>query len=323
MVRGARARIKRGETVLGEGMISSLKRFKDDVREVLQGLECGIGIEGDQGRAAERRHRGLHAPRRSRARCSVEAAVRTSVGSAGGGGHGRAAPAGRRIAQGQAPRPEGSEGHAAPPLRDLGRRGGSPRRVAARDPGAGLRVGRLPPRQRSDLQGHGLHRGPRGRLGAPTSRCEILVTCKASGSNASTSSSRKRSPCSSSGAQGPAARVRDRDRGGHDAGSQARQGLRLGAGRRSASGPPRSSALESARGFVWSWLRRHLDLRVTPEIDVPARPVHGARRAHPGAPRRAQASRRRRRRRDGRSRASRRSRRPSSSICSRGPAAPP
>ena len=25
-------------------------------------------------------------------------------------------------------------------------------------------------------------------------------------------------------------------------------------------------ALESARGFVWSWLRRHLDLRVTPEI---------------------------------------------------------
>ena len=26
------------------------------------------------------------------------------------------------------------------------------------------------------------------------------------------------------------------------------------------------TALESARGFVWSWLRRHLDLRVTPEI---------------------------------------------------------
>lgn len=25
-------------------------------------------------------------------------------------------------------------------------------------------------------------------------------------------------------------------------------------------------ALESARGFVWSWLRRHLDLRTTPEI---------------------------------------------------------
>src|SRR5215467_11682891 len=25
-------------------------------------------------------------------------------------------------------------------------------------------------------------------------------------------------------------------------------------------------ALDSARGFVWNWLRRHLDLRVTPEI---------------------------------------------------------
>jgi len=49
MVRGARTRIKRGDTVLGESTISSLKRFKDDVREVLQGLECGIGIEGIKG----------------------------------------------------------------------------------------------------------------------------------------------------------------------------------------------------------------------------------------------------------------------------------
>ena len=28
-----------------EGKISSLKRFKDDVKEVSQGYECGIGIE--------------------------------------------------------------------------------------------------------------------------------------------------------------------------------------------------------------------------------------------------------------------------------------
>jgi translation initiation factor IF-2 len=49
MVRGARVRIKRGDTVLGESTISSLKRFKDDVREVLQGLECGIGVEGIRG----------------------------------------------------------------------------------------------------------------------------------------------------------------------------------------------------------------------------------------------------------------------------------
>ncbi|OGK83713.1 MAG: hypothetical protein A2X52_16390 [Candidatus Rokubacteria bacterium GWC2_70_16] len=46
MVRGARVRVKRGETVVGEGTVSSLKRFKDDVREVLQGLECGIGVDG-------------------------------------------------------------------------------------------------------------------------------------------------------------------------------------------------------------------------------------------------------------------------------------
>ena len=49
MVRGARVRVKRGDTVLGESTITSLKRFKDDVREVLQGLECGIGVEGVKG----------------------------------------------------------------------------------------------------------------------------------------------------------------------------------------------------------------------------------------------------------------------------------
>ncbi|HKZ07734.1 MAG TPA: translation initiation factor IF-2, partial [Methylomirabilota bacterium] len=49
MVRGARVRVKRGDTLLGEGTISSLKRFKDDVREVLQGLECGIGVDGVKG----------------------------------------------------------------------------------------------------------------------------------------------------------------------------------------------------------------------------------------------------------------------------------
>jgi translation initiation factor IF-2 len=45
MVRGARARVKRGDNLVGEGTVTSLKRFKDDVREVLQGLECGIGVD--------------------------------------------------------------------------------------------------------------------------------------------------------------------------------------------------------------------------------------------------------------------------------------
>jgi translation initiation factor IF-2 len=49
IIRTARVRIKHGDTLLGESVISSLKRFKDDVREVLQGLECGIGVEGIKG----------------------------------------------------------------------------------------------------------------------------------------------------------------------------------------------------------------------------------------------------------------------------------
>ena len=31
--------------VIAEDAISSLKRFKDDVKEVAQGYECGIGLE--------------------------------------------------------------------------------------------------------------------------------------------------------------------------------------------------------------------------------------------------------------------------------------
>jgi translation initiation factor IF-2 len=49
IVRGAKVRIRRDTTVLGEGTVGSLKRFKDDVREVLAGLECGIGVDGVSG----------------------------------------------------------------------------------------------------------------------------------------------------------------------------------------------------------------------------------------------------------------------------------
>ena len=44
--RTALARILRENKQVFEGKITSLKRFKDDVREVTQGYECGIGIEG-------------------------------------------------------------------------------------------------------------------------------------------------------------------------------------------------------------------------------------------------------------------------------------
>lgn len=43
--RGARLRVVRDGVAVYEGNIASLKRFKDDVREVKEGLECGIGVE--------------------------------------------------------------------------------------------------------------------------------------------------------------------------------------------------------------------------------------------------------------------------------------
>ena len=44
--RGAGVRVIREGVVIFEGEISSLKRFKDDVKEVGKGFECGIGIVG-------------------------------------------------------------------------------------------------------------------------------------------------------------------------------------------------------------------------------------------------------------------------------------
>ncbi len=46
VVRGANVRVKRGGKQIFEGKITTLKREKDDVREVAQGFECGILIPG-------------------------------------------------------------------------------------------------------------------------------------------------------------------------------------------------------------------------------------------------------------------------------------
>ena len=43
--RGAKARLLRDGIVIHDGVVSSLKRFKDDVREVSAGFECGMGFE--------------------------------------------------------------------------------------------------------------------------------------------------------------------------------------------------------------------------------------------------------------------------------------
>jgi translation initiation factor IF-2 len=48
VVRGAEVRLIREGTVVWSGRVGSLRRFKDDVREVEEGLECGVVLEGYQ-----------------------------------------------------------------------------------------------------------------------------------------------------------------------------------------------------------------------------------------------------------------------------------
>lgn len=46
IARNARVRVRRNNQPIFEGTVASLRRFKDDVREVAAGFECGIGLEG-------------------------------------------------------------------------------------------------------------------------------------------------------------------------------------------------------------------------------------------------------------------------------------
>ncbi|HEX9312795.1 MAG TPA: translation initiation factor IF-2 [Actinomycetota bacterium] len=48
ITRGAQARLVRDGVIVYTGRIGSLRRFKDDVREVNEGFECGIGLENFQ-----------------------------------------------------------------------------------------------------------------------------------------------------------------------------------------------------------------------------------------------------------------------------------
>jgi translation initiation factor IF-2 len=45
VTRNASVRVRRGKQVLADSTVSSLKRFKDDVREVAAGYECGVGVK--------------------------------------------------------------------------------------------------------------------------------------------------------------------------------------------------------------------------------------------------------------------------------------
>ena len=46
--RNVNVRLLREDVVVYEGKLASLRRFKDDVREVAQGFECGVGLENFQ-----------------------------------------------------------------------------------------------------------------------------------------------------------------------------------------------------------------------------------------------------------------------------------
>jgi translation initiation factor IF-2 len=46
--RGARVRLLRDNVVVHEGSLKTLKRFKDEVREVKEGFECGMAFENYQ-----------------------------------------------------------------------------------------------------------------------------------------------------------------------------------------------------------------------------------------------------------------------------------
>jgi translation initiation factor IF-2 len=48
ITRDGRVRLVRDSVVVYDGKVASLRRFKDDVREVAAGYECGIGIENFQ-----------------------------------------------------------------------------------------------------------------------------------------------------------------------------------------------------------------------------------------------------------------------------------
>ena len=46
VIRNSMLRVKREDELVHEGVLTSLKRFKDDVNEVKEGFECGIGVQG-------------------------------------------------------------------------------------------------------------------------------------------------------------------------------------------------------------------------------------------------------------------------------------
>src|SRR5205809_1001260 len=116
--------------------------------------------------------------RKWRARCSGRRAGGSRVGRAHRAGTRGAAPSGRRLAEGQAPRPEGSQGKGAREVRGRGGRGRPPGRLAARHARRRLRLSRRQARQHRRVQGAGLHRGHGRGPGARHVRGDSLMQGK-------------------------------------------------------------------------------------------------------------------------------------------------
>ena len=130
VTRGAKVRLIRDGAVVHDGEIGSLRRFNDDVREVLAGFECGVVLanyanveQGDtmevyETRQVERTLSLASVDRRARVR---RAHARSSVLSRG------------RLAEGQASRAEPCEGAPAGAPAHVRGRGRPPGLVAALD----------------------------------------------------------------------------------------------------------------------------------------------------------------------------------------------
>ena len=162
--RNASVRVVRDGTVIYETRISQLKRFKDDAREVAEGFECGILLEGfndvKEGDVLE-----VYETReveRTDLETPASAALPVLVGR-GLRRHplGRAALPRERLAQGKAQGAALGEGAAAAALRRVGRRGRPPRALAACAAHARLRRAGAPGARRAARRGRAISRAAR------------------------------------------------------------------------------------------------------------------------------------------------------------------
>ena len=167
--RGSRVRIFRDGARIHETTVAQLKRFKDDAREVVEGFECGILLEGfndlregdifEVYETREVERTSLDEPPEVASPAVAADGARVRRDSLG-----RAALPRCRVAQGQAQARSLGQGPAREPLRRLGRRGRPPRALAA-------------------LRAHSRVRDPRGRArprswpGAPSSGSRGRIGC--------------------------------------------------------------------------------------------------------------------------------------------------